>query len=381
MSTYTPKGWLDYPNLTTPTDADAWKAMEQRVVSYAASEAISPGVAGYEDFRPKQDPAGASMRVGLGSVSTEMMAWVRDSVAGVYRYEYNGAQLYATIGTADGSNPRIDRVCLTAPASIDSIVPQVVVLAGTPTSGATLDNLTGAQAIPTGYLLLADVVVGAGVGNIVTANIRDRRAVGGIMGQSGILPPPMPTAGTGRDEVIFLPSDDLPQLSVTLTPTTHDNYQGAYLATLSRRIVGATRLRFRYAQGATPATSNYNVAILDTSGRLIVAVGATAFAGGASTIQEIALTIAATTFDAGDYFVWMGVAALTASSAVSFYGIQGNGTVTAPGPAHRNQKFSLNSGGTTFPAVNQIGTTYADVVASAAAYTALPMPIFSASVG
>lgn len=380
MSTYTPKGWLDYPNLTTPTDADALKALEQRTVSYAASEAISPGVQGYEDFRPKQNPAGANMQVGIGLPSTEMMVWVRDAAGGVYRYEYNGAQLLVTIGTADLTNPRIDRICATAPASVDSIVPQIVVLAGTATAGATLDNLTGAQAVPTGYELLADVVVGSGVTSIVTANIRDRRRVGGIMGSSGILPPPAPTVGTGRDEVIFLPSDDLPQLSVSLTPTTHDNFQGAYLATLSRRIVGATRLRFRYAQGTTPATSNYNVAILDTSGRLIVAVGATAFTGGASTIQEIALTIAATTFEAGAFLVWMGVAALTASSAVSFYGIQGNGTVTAPGPAHRNQKFSLNSGGTTFPATNTIAA-YSDVVANAAAYTALPMPIFSASVG
>lgn len=381
MSTYTPKAWLDYPNLTTPTDADAWKAMEQRTVSYAASEAISVGEYSYEHFRPKQNPAGADMRVALGSPSVEMMTWIRDASGGVYRYQYNGAQLLATIGTSDPANPRIDRICLTAPASSDSIVPQVVVLAGTATAGATTANLTGAQAIPAGYELVADVVVGAGVTTIVTANIVDRRRIGGIMGSSGVAPFAVLNAGpTSRDEVVLTPSDALPLLSVTLVPATHDNFGGAYLVNLSRGISGATRIRWRYAQGATPATSNYNVAILDPSGRLIIAVGATAFTGAANAIVEVANTITATTFEPGDYIVWMGVAALTGASAVSFYGVQGNGTVTAPGAGQRNQKFTLNSGGTTFPASNTL-SGYTDVVAAVAAYTALPMPIFSLSVG
>lgn len=382
MTTYAPKPWIDYPNLTTPTNATAWKNMEQRVVSYATAEAISPGVAGYEDYRPKQDPTGASMRVALGLVATEMMAWVVDAAGGTYRYEYNGAQLYApTLAAADATNPRIDRICLTAPVSVDSIVPQVIVLTGTPTAAATTANLNGAQAIPVGYELLADVVVGNGVTTIVTANISDRRRVGGILGSSGILPFGPPTVGTTRDEVVLIPSDALPAgASVSLVPTTHDNFQGAYLVNLSRGIKLATRIRWRYAQGATPATSNYNVAILDSSGRIIVQTGAIAFAGGASSLQEPANVIAATSFDEGDYYVWMGVAPLTVASAVSFYGIQGNGTILAPGPGQRNQKFSLGSGSTTFPAANTVAA-YSDVAANAAAYTALPMPVFSLSVG
>lgn len=376
MTTFTPKSWVDYPNTGTPTDADAYKALEQRAVSFAASEAMAPGVYGYEHFRPKQDPAGASMRVGIGLPSVEQMIWVTDASGGTYRYQYNGVQLYVTLATADGSNPRIDRIVATAPSSTDSIVPQVVVLTGTATAGATTVNLTGAQAIPTGYELLADVVVGAGVLTIVTANIVDRRRLGGTMGSTGVLPPPAVTVGTARDEVILTPSDDLPQLSVSLVPTTHDSYQGAYLAHLSRPIAGAVRIRWRYAQGATPATSNYMLAILDTSGRLIIATASTAFAGAANSLNEVAVTIASTNFAGGDYLVWMGVAPLTGSSAVSFYGIQGNGTVTAPGPAHRNQKFSLASGGITFPAGLSIAA-YSDVVAAVAAYTALPMPIVS----
>lgn len=378
MSTYTPKGWLDYPNLTTPTDADALKALEQRVVSYATSEAIAPGVYGYEDFRVKQNPAGANMQVGIGLPATEQMVWVRDAAGGTYRYQYNGAQLLVTIAAADGANPRIDRIVATAPTSTDSVVPQVLVLTGTATAGATTVNLTGAQAIPAGYELLADVVVGAGVATIVTANINDRRRIGGSMSNAGVLPVGSAGApGTTRDEVILQPSDALPQLSVSLVPTTHDNYQGAYLAHLSRGIT-ATRIRFGYSQGATQATSNYNIAILDASGRLIVAVGAAAFTGAANAFVKVSATIAATYFAPGDYYAWMGVAALTAASAVSFFGVQGNGTITAPGPGQSMQKFSLNSGGTTFPAGLTL-STYTDVAANAAAYTALPMPVFSLS--
>lgn len=377
---FTPKGWINFPNKTTPLNATALKALEQRLASYSAAEAVSPGAGDYEAFRVKQRGAGANMTVDVGLAATLQQAWVRDAASGVYRYEYNGAQMNVAISVADGTNPRIDRVVATAPTSIDSIVPQVIVLAGTPTAGATTANLSGAQAIPAGYTLLADIVVGAAVGSITNANIVDRRSVGGGLGFSGVMPYGQTTVGTGRDEVLIQPSEDLPLGPQTLTPTTHDNFQGAYTGYLSRRIVGATRMRIRYAQGATPATTQYIVAILDASGRLLALSGATAFAGAASSMSEISLAIATTTFEAGPVMVFFGVAALTAASAVSFHGVQGNGTVTAPGPAHRNQRFSLGSGGVVFPATNRIDA-FTDVVSLAAAYTALPMPLVSLSVG
>jgi hypothetical protein len=51
----------------------------------------------------------------------------------------------------------------------------VSVVAGTATSGATLDNLTGAAGVPNSKLLLADVLVGANVTVITNSVIRDRR--------------------------------------------------------------------------------------------------------------------------------------------------------------------------------------------------------------
>ena len=376
--TYTPKIWVDFPAKTTPINAAALKALEQRVAAFCAAEAVWPGVGGYEDFRAKQRVAGANMSVDVGLPSVLMQVWIRESTGTTDRYEYNGVQLNAAIATADGTNPRIDRVCIISPASIDSVTaPQLVVLTGTPTAGATNDNLSGAQAVPAGYQLLADVVVGAGVATIVTANIRDRRTIGGGLGTGGGV---MPWLLTGRDEVSIDPDDALVLGSVTLTPTTHDTMQGAYIATLPRRIVGATRLRWKYAQGATNATTNYNIAICDMSGRLIVATGATAFSGAANAIVEASLTITATTFEAGNYFVWMGVAALTAASAVSFHGVQANISVTAPGAPFRNHKLQLGSGGTTFPATNTL-LGYTDVAGVVAAANELPVPMVALSVG
>jgi len=377
---YTPKAWLNFATKTTPINSTALKAAEQRAVSYATAESVAVGVAGLADYLVKQNPAGANMQVGVGAAATEMNAWVRDAALGIYRYQYNGAQLLATIGTADGTNPRVDRVCLTAPASSDSIVPQVVVLAGTPSGGATLDNLTGAQAVPTGYVLLADVLVGAGVTSITTANIRDRRPVGGVFGPAVSPVSGPPTVGTARDEVFLQPSESLVVGAQTLTPTTHDNMQGAYLAYLARRIVGATRIRWKYAQGATPAATNYNIGMADVSGRVVITSGAIAFAGGANAIAEQAATITATTFEPGWYYVWLGIAPLTAASALSFSGVQGNVSVTAPGASHRNRKFHSATGSTTFPASNTLAA-YTDVAAQTAAANNLPMPLVSLAVG
>jgi hypothetical protein len=226
------------------------------------------------------------------------------------------------------------------------------------------------------------VLVAAGVGTIVTASIRDRRRVGGGFGNPGVLPYGSTQMGTvvQRDEVFLVPHQSFSITANTLTPTTHDNMQGAYLAFLPRRIVGATRLRWQYAQGATPAVTNYNLALTDASGRLVVAGGATAFAGAANSFNEIALTITATTFEPGYYYVWLGVAALTAASAVSFVGPTGNRTVTNPVSSFRNLRGNAAAGGTTFNANNTLATL-ADVAAMASVTNVIGVPVVALSVG
>jgi hypothetical protein len=275
---YTPKAWANFATKTTPINATALRALEQRVSSFATAEAVTPGGYDWNAFRVVQNPAGANMQVGVGIAASEMLGWVRDASLGMYRYTYNGAQLLVTIAAADATNPRIDRIVMTAPTSTDSITPQVVVLTGTATAGATLDNLTGVQAVPTGYELLADVLVAAG------------------------------------------------------------------------------------------------------AGRLVVAGGATAFAGAANSFNEIALTITATTFEPGYYYVWLGVAALTAASAVSFVGPTGNRTVTNPVSSFRNLRGNAAAGGTTFNANNTLATL-ADVAAMASVTNVIGVPVVALSVG
>ena len=378
---YTPKAWAKYPTKTTPINDVSLKALEQRTVAYATSEIVSPGPYSLNDFRVIQRQAGANMSVDVGLPATEMNAWVRDAALGVYRWQTNtGVQPNVAISASDGTNPRVDRIVLTAPTSADSIIPQILVLAGTPTSGATLDNLSGAQAIPAGYELLADVLVGAGVGSIVTANIRERRRIGGSISAPAIAPfgGTQNTAPTSRDEVVLIPHPALPVGSQALTPATHDNMQGAYVAKVPRRIVNATRIRFKIAQGATPATSNFNAGIFDISGRVLAAGTLQAFSGAGNAFVEVAVTIVATTFDAQDVFVMFGVAALTAASAVSFTGVQGNTAVAFPGAPFRNIKGHNAAGGTTVPTT--LGG-FTDVASQAATASNLPVPVVSLSVG
>ena len=85
---------------------------------------------------------------------------------------FNDAAVAGTITTADPTNPRIDRVCLTINDSAYTGVTNNVVVnvvAGTPAGSPV------APATPVNSISLATVAVGAGVTTIVTANITDTR--------------------------------------------------------------------------------------------------------------------------------------------------------------------------------------------------------------
>jgi hypothetical protein len=83
------------------------------------------------------------------------------------------------ITTANATNPRIDQVVLeikdTTHDASGSNLAQTRVVTGTATGGATLDNRTGAAALPSSALLLADVLVTATDTAISNSEIRDRR--------------------------------------------------------------------------------------------------------------------------------------------------------------------------------------------------------------
>lgn len=81
-----------------------------------------------------------------------------------------------TIAANSSGNPRIDRVVATL-TGYGVGAATVSVLQGTPTPGATLDNLSGAAAIPAGSLQLASILMpNAFAGPFVqNTHIRDRR--------------------------------------------------------------------------------------------------------------------------------------------------------------------------------------------------------------
>ncbi len=110
----------------------------------------------------------------ISTIGQGLYRAVNDAVKNSANFELGG------VVVADATNPRVDqivaRVLDTTHDALGERKWRLEVLAGTPTAGATLDNRTGAAALPQSCLLLADVVVPAGAASLVAANIRDRRS-------------------------------------------------------------------------------------------------------------------------------------------------------------------------------------------------------------
>ncbi len=145
---------------------------------FLGSVVRSEGVTTATDLLVSQRGAGANMSVDVATGS----ALIKDDHAGGGGY-YHGAWTSVenvTIGAAHATLPRIDRVVLRVrDAALGDAANAIdlFVVTGTATSGATLANLTGAGAVPGSSLLLANVLVGAAVSSITTANIGNVAAV------------------------------------------------------------------------------------------------------------------------------------------------------------------------------------------------------------
>lgn len=101
---------------------------------------------------------------------------------GLYYVAAHSAVVSLDVSAADATNPRVDRVVLEVLDDTHdgsgSTLAQVRIITGAPTAGATLDNYSGAPAVPDSALHLADVLVAAGATSIGSAAIRDYRAWG-----------------------------------------------------------------------------------------------------------------------------------------------------------------------------------------------------------
>jgi hypothetical protein len=118
----------------------------------------------------QNSPAGMSVLIASG-----WAAIVGTTQANMGTYVgYNDATTVLTVTTADPTNPRIDRVCMTVQdayytGSLNDVILQVV--AGTPAGSPV------APALPANSISLATVAVGAGATSITNANITDTRVL------------------------------------------------------------------------------------------------------------------------------------------------------------------------------------------------------------
>lgn len=131
-------------------------------------------------FEVTQRAAGANLSVDV-ACNTGHVIVQGDTVTnqGLYVVRSHTAAANLDIATAHATNPRVDSVIVQIEDdehdSSGNTRAQVKVLTGTATSGATLDNRTGAASLPSSALLLADVHVPATDTTISNSQIRDRR--------------------------------------------------------------------------------------------------------------------------------------------------------------------------------------------------------------
>lgn len=148
----------------------------RRLAHYAG---IQEGVMDAGDLKVTQGTSGMRVTVAAG------MAWIRadSGFRNGLGMAINDANIEnaLTLAASHATLPRIDQVCVRLNDSTDGLgtgvgdAAEPIVLQGTPTSGATLDNRSGAAALPNDVLRLADVLVPAASSSVTNANIRDRR--------------------------------------------------------------------------------------------------------------------------------------------------------------------------------------------------------------
>lgn len=364
------KPWQQYPNTTTPETAAALIAMETRSANYTGAANIGAGVRNpLTDYVIAQTTI-PSMLLNVGTPGVIQGVYIPwDSAGSTELYESTSAtQQTVAIATADPTNPRIDRVIasvpVSGPSSMDTQVPTISVLTGTPNAGATLANQLGSQALPTGSTALATVLVANGATSIAAAAIQDERGVS-VPGTSGLVSGPLDYLTP------YLHPGLVPSTSVAVTTASSGN-QYACQVYVPRRIT-FTRFRWRYAQGATAGVGNYNLALYSAAGRQLAATGSQAWAGAASTIQTRAETTPSTTIEAGVYYFWIG--ATMSAGQVSFVGptfgvTLGTGTgVGQPGVA----LISGSGSGTTAPVLFTGAMADLNTQTSAFAFSGVPL--------
>lgn len=233
---------------------------------------VAEGVVNATDLAVAQRGAGANMSVDVAAGT----AWVQgDSSATqpIYRC-YNDATVNLAVSAAHATLPRIDIVVAevrdAAFAGVSSDWrPRVI--AGTPTSGATLTNRAGAPALPASCLWLADVLVPGAATTVVTANIGNKRANAGA------------GAALAPEHVTALPPNpyDGQEVYFSADPTNGVNWHLRY------RAASASAYKWEFV-GGPPLTAQEDTD-RDT---------------GSTTFVELGTALRITAPLAGDYMAW-----------------------------------------------------------------------------
>lgn len=359
-------------------DTLKWSAWGLRDTSpRPAGEGVQVQTAFY--VLPRQ--AGVNMSVDVGITGTGLMeAWVRGDTRGgqgLYRVDNIDRtaptastyvpQINVTVSNNAAANPRLDIVVLEV-VDMEHIgggtaTAQIRVIAGTATAGATLDNRAGAAAVPSSALLLADILVPALEStSIDLVDIRDRR----VFNLVGVAP----AFGGIGDAVSFIPVPGQRVTNTGYTHASHDTMQAAALMYLPRKVDGATKLFWKYLHGSTATVGNYSYFIADTTGRTLTSVTGIAFTGAANSYQ-VRTDVAATTLDAGLYYVGVGFDT-SAGNQLQYYGVEADTLIPSRGLVYRSA-----TGGTTVPSIISAFTDVATLTAT----TAVPcVPIFTLGV-
>jgi hypothetical protein len=345
---------------------------------HAFDRPLGEGVEGYGDLRVTPGAAADTVDVaaGIGFVRGDGL-----NDLGLYRCRNDATKNSAAfeaggIAAPDATKPRLDQIIARVyDDAVDSEGAhkwRLAVLKGTATAGDTLDKREGAAALPNSAMLIADVLVPAGAPAVLEAGaIRDRRP---------FCYPIVPPLLTDVDMVPLIPVGNLAQMAADIAHASHDVHQAAIACYLPRRITSATKIRWKYAQNSgTALAGNYVIAIFDASGRKIIDTGSVAFAGAVSTTQVRSETIAATTFEAGVYYVFIGVDTTEGGGKYTGYDTGSTaGTAGNPRAVAANAALAATTGGLTVPST-LLGLT--DTGAASTTITAVPVPAVCLSVG
>ena len=159
-----------------------YSAVDVRRILYATG--CTEGYVTSTSYAVVQRAAGANQSTDINASTGDGYIVLGDAVTsqGYYYVPPHSAVINEVVTTADATDPRIDQIVLevkddTHDAGGLNLV-RTRVVAGTPTAGATLANLSGVASLPSSAARLAYVLVSAGDASIVTADISDQRSAG-----------------------------------------------------------------------------------------------------------------------------------------------------------------------------------------------------------